>query len=131
MKFLKLGFLLGMVGVVVMTCGCRSTVTFAASTMIGVEINGVETGEQSAKVGYQRVEGVTMPLRFDEEAGSLDNSGEVMPDAYPVISAFKMKTGSLFSSSMGDMEIHQVFASGEAAADQKTVKLIRSRHEGR
>jgi hypothetical protein len=95
----------------VLACGllsaCKNSVLFTTSTMLGVELNALEGGEQSVKVGYQRAEGVMMPVRKKD--------GKIMEEAYPVISLYDMDTGSLLLRALTTTRVKQVFATGRAA----------------
>ena len=44
--------LLGLCGTMLMAAGCRNSILFTTSSMIGVELNATEGASQSAKVGY-------------------------------------------------------------------------------
>jgi hypothetical protein len=92
--------------------GCANTVLFSTWTTTGIEINGAE-GTQSAKLGYERFEGVVMP---DRTRHVVDDGDGV--DAYPVASRYRLKSGSVSLASLGSVKIYHVFASGEAAVQE-------------
>jgi hypothetical protein len=75
--------------------------------MMGIELNALEGGEQSIKVGYQRAEGVIMPVR--------KKGDQLMDEAYPVISIYDMDTGPLLLRTLSTTRVKQVFATGRAA----------------
>ena len=123
---------LPLLAVLALLAGCTAprAVVFVTGTQLGIEVNTVEGGQQSAHVGYRRAEGVAMPLvaKYDEV---VDKRGKpttnhvqvVMTNAYPVISLFQLDTGSLLvpattqtaTGSSGPLRLHQVFATGRAA----------------
>ena len=106
--------------------GCANTVVVSTSTMIGVEINAADAGEQTAKVGYQRAEGVVMPIR-KSKANVRCGESSIIPNAYPVISVFELKTGSLLLAGLGPLRLNSVFATGRAAvADNEPSSVVNS-----
>lgn len=100
MSGLAVGVLLGM--------GCVSdSVVFSTATMYGIELNAVEQGGQTIKVGFHRVEGVVMPM--------VDDDGNLLDEAYPVAAAYKSNTGALLLAALTNNYVRQSFATGAAA----------------
>ena len=74
-------------------CGCQRNLYFGTGTQFGLELNALEGGCQTVKLGFQRVEGVVMPLRRTAEDDA--NAPGQIKEAYPVLSIYDMDTGSL------------------------------------
>lgn len=96
--------------------GCAGpAVVFTTATQVGVEVNAADGGRQGARAGYDRFEGVIMPMaapRTDKEPGP------VLKQAYPVYSEYEFESGSLAPTTAaleGGIVVRQVFATGKAA----------------
>lgn len=88
--------------------GCaRNLVVFSTSTSLAVAVGVTEAGQQGIQVGYKRFEGVTQPVRDEQDA--------LAREAYPVFAAFRSDTRALLISALGTSEIEQRFATGNAA----------------
>lgn len=95
-----------------MLSACTNAVLFTTASIIGIEMNTAENGQQSLKFGYHRFEGVVMPHTLPD--------GGVPGEAYAVRSIFQMDTGPfLLPALQADVQrgvtITQVFATGAAA----------------
>jgi len=99
-------------GTVFLAGGCSNSILFTTSSMVGIELNALEGNSQSIKLGYQRVEGVLMPVNKD---GS--DNGDIRDNAYSVLSVMDMDTGTLLLGNLQTTTIRQVFATGNAAAN--------------
>jgi hypothetical protein len=101
--------------------GCaRDAIVFGTSTRFGIELNTTEAGQQGARVGYKRAEGVTMPTRYREvtttpDGGKKKGDWKLRDKAFPVFAAFRFDTGSLLLAGLGTTEVEQRFATGQAA----------------
>jgi len=114
--------ILSIVLAVVVTTGCQNTLYFATGTQFGIEINAAEGGRQTAKIGYHRMEGVVMPLRRTDEQA--EEGGKLKPAAYPVLSIFDLESGTLLLAGLGTTKVRQVFATGRAAVQEKSVESV-------
>lgn len=100
---------------------CTKSLIFATGTMVGIDVKTVEGGQQTANVGYERIEGAVMPVRKSD--------GELRQEAYSTLSIFDMDTGSLFTGAFTTTQIRQVFATGKAAQDASAVKAVVSAYQ--
>lgn len=98
-----------------LAAGCADTIVFVTSTTTGIEVSAVEGGKQTAKVGYERAEGVIMPMRTDNG---------VRKEAYSVVAAYDMRVTGLALANLGSVRIAQVFATGKAAEKPLSVKQV-------
>jgi hypothetical protein len=112
-------------------CAGPRAVVFHTATQVGIEATAIEAGQQAAHVGYRRIEGVVMPLSFQQEeiitkdgqAIRTNRTWRVNTNAYPVLSVFRMTSGSLLLPALNltnqggtaPLRLHQVFATGDAA----------------
>lgn len=112
-------------------CAGPRAVVFHTATQVGIEATAIEAGQQAAHVGYRRIEGVVMPLSFQQEEiickdGQpirTNRTWRVNTNAYPVLSVFRMTSGSLLLPALNmtnqggtaPLRLHQVFATGDAA----------------
>jgi hypothetical protein len=108
----------------VFVTGCaNNAVVFTTMTRTGVEINAAEGGQQSAHVGFDRFEGVLMPLVFTNSQGQ----AETLKQAYPVYAEYEFASGGLTPASAtngGALILRQVFATGKAATKGNTQKNV-------
>ncbi len=88
--------------------GCRHAVIFTTSNLTGVELNAVEGGMQTVRVGYDRTEGVLMPMRRDPVSGEY-------AEAYSVLAGSSIQSSGFLLASLGNVRVTQVFATGAAA----------------
>jgi hypothetical protein len=93
-------------------------VVFSTGTLVGVDIEALGTNGQGARVGYQRLEFVSLPTEKPD--------GSQVDAAFPVVSLFAMDTGSLLTASPTMMRVLQVFATGEAATQVKAPEAVAS-----
>jgi hypothetical protein len=111
--------LLSLGGAVIGSACMTNAVVFKTATRFAVEIQTTEE-QPGVKVGYQRFEGVTMPLRTptrDEAGNPIEGGGELLPEAYPVLAGFMQSSSGFWPSPERPLgtTIKQVFATGEAA----------------
>jgi hypothetical protein len=108
-------------GCAVVLSGCMTNaVVFKTATRFAIEIQTTEE-QPGVKVGYQRFEGVTMPLRTprtDANGRTIEGGGELLPEAYPVLAGFMQSSSGFWPSPTRPIgtTIKQVFATGDAAA---------------
>ncbi len=100
--------------------GSLQHVVFSTGTVLGVDIVAVGADGQGARVGYQRMEFVSMPVVQH------DADGGVITSAFPVLSLFSMDTGALLSTDVTAMRVLQVFATGEAATQVNAPAAVAS-----
>ena len=96
--------------------GCASnTVVMTTATRVGLDINASEPGLQGAHFGYDRFEGVIMPI------GTTDKQGQTiyLGDAYPIYSKHYVHVGSFLLDFIGNedagVKVVQTLATGKAA----------------
>ena len=96
---------------VILLSGCvKDGVFFVSSTQLGIEVNTVEDGQQTARIGYSRSEATIMPVR--------DGCyGELLPEAYPLLSVFEMDSGPLLVSAFTTTAVRQIFVTGKASLE--------------
>lgn len=96
---------------VILLSGCvKDGVFFVSSTQLGIEVNTVEDGQQTARIGYSRSEATIMPVR--------DGCyGELLPEAYPLLSVFEMDSGPLLVSAFTTTTVRQIFVTGKASLE--------------
>ena len=114
MKTLIQSLFLAAAGVAFSGCASNS-VAFVTTTTTGVEINAVEGGQQSAKVGFERFEGVVMPMVTKNN----EKETVYLTDAYPIYAEYEFHSGGLTTTGENaGLIIRQVFAIGRAAAEE-------------
>jgi len=96
--------------------GCASnTVVMTTATRIGLDINASEPGLQGAHFGYDRFEGVIMPIVSTNKQGETIYLG----DAYPIYSRHYVHVGSLIldftTNTNAGVKVVQSLATGKAA----------------
>lgn len=95
---------------------CQNAIVFTTSTQTGIELNAGEGGRETVKVGYDRFEGVIMPLR--------KKNGQIIDEAYPIYSRYEFKTGPLLLSAVTTTHVSHVFATGEAALQTNAHRTV-------
>ena len=108
---------IGGVALLVTLGGCVNAVVFSTSNHIGIDLNALEGGQQSAKVGIQREEAVAMPVcanAADWKHPSRPCTG-IRKQAYSTMAASEVQTGTLLLAGLTSVQIAQVFATGTAA----------------
>lgn len=105
--------------------GCASNaVVLSTATRTGVEINATEAGQQGAHIGFDRFEGVIMPIVSTNEAGQTI----YLKQAYPIYSKYYFHSGglvpTLFGGDDAGLVIKQSFATGIAATQQKVRERV-------
>lgn len=105
--------------------GCASnTVVMTTATRIGLDINASEPGLQGAHFGYDRFEGVIMPIVSTDKAGQTTYLG----DAYPIYSRHHVHVGSFLLDLIGNedagVRVVQSLATGEAAKSPAVRKNV-------
>lgn len=108
--------------------GCKgpSAVVFVTTTGINVEASTADGTETTARVGYNRFEGVIMPGRNPD--------GSPRKKAYPVLSKMDFSSGSLFlpafsmtsTGATAPMRLNQVFATGKAATGPGSAESVKN-----
>lgn len=97
--------------------GCANrAVIFATTTRTAVEISAAEGGQQGVHVGFDRFEGVMMPLVHTNHGGQT----VTLAQAYPVYAEYEYATGGLTPASATNgsaLVLRQVFATGRAATN--------------
>lgn len=107
--------------------GCVSdAILFTTATQVGIEVNGLDNGKQTARIGYERAEFVSMPVRKKD--------GSLRSEAYSVVSAFHFDSGTILLSASGPQptKIVQIFATGAAASvdtNGATVKAVSAAYQ--
>lgn len=106
--------------------GCGNTLLFTTSHLIGIEVNAMEGGQQTAKVAIQRFEGVSMPACRDGGWNLWFGKPcqDVIPKAYSTLAMSEVQTGNLILGSLTPSRITQVFATGEAAQQRSAGKAV-------
>ena len=104
-----------------MLSACTNAVLFTTASIIGIEMNTAENGQQSLKFGYHRFEGVVMPHTL--------KGGGVRDQAYDVRSIFEMDTGP-FLQSWGSIvhTPHGLMASESASAFAAFSRSFTTKH---
>jgi hypothetical protein len=106
-------------GMALLMAGCASNaVVLSTATRNGVEINTTEAGQQGAHVGFERFEGVIMPI-----VGTNQNGKTIyLNEAYPIYSKYYFHSGGLLAklASKDDrgLILKQAFATGRAATNE-------------
>lgn len=101
--------------------GCTNAILFSSSTLSGVEFNAAEGGEQAARIGYRRIEGVIMPVAKENKG---TKNPELMDEAFSVLSISKFESGSLFTKAFTTGRVTQVFATGRAAVNPGAPRAV-------
>ena len=136
---------------VLLLSGCaRDAVLFATSSTLGIELNAADNAQQTVKVGYQRIEGVIMPV--GEETAPTGASAQahpyrsffancpvtrwfvrapgdrrLLPEAYSVLSRSEIDTGSLLLGGLDrGTEVRAIFATGAAARQEGAWETARA-----
>jgi hypothetical protein len=112
--------LLAVLLVLPLATACQNSILFTTSNLTGLELNTVEGGQQTAKLGYQRFEGVVMPMRTRE----LADGTVIYEEAYSVLAATSMQSKGFLTSTLSNVRITQVFATGRAAVQENAGKVL-------
>jgi hypothetical protein len=104
--------------------GCANAIVFATSYQLGIEVNAVENGQQTARVAVSKTEGVTMPVCKDPERWPLEDCDDLRKQAYSTISMSDLQTGTLLLGALTTTRVRQVFATGDAAKEASAPKAV-------
>jgi hypothetical protein len=109
----------------VLLAGCARTLLFTTTSVLGVDMNVGEGGQETVKVGINRFDGVSMPACIDDQPWySTKACLRVMPKAYATLSVYDVNVGWQRVPGLASTDVTQVFATGHAALDENAMESV-------